>query len=419
MANSAQHQGSISNPIFRPATAALAIVIVFGLAMFAQSAQAQTFRVLHSFTGKADGGNPLSALTIDKAGNLYGTASTGGVLYGTVFRLKLKGSNWIFDLLYSFTGGIDASDPSGGVIFGPDGSLYGTTTYGGTGEGGAVFNLRPSATACKSVLCPWTETVLYSFQRGADGSNPGYGDLLFDQQGNIYGTTIFGGGRDGGVVYQLSPSGSGWTESVLHSFGGGSEGSGPYNGVIFDNAGNLYGTLSDGGPSDAGLVFQLVSSMGWTANILYPFARQGDGSTPRAGLIFDPSGNLYGATTVGGTGNGGTVFELSPTGDWTFSLLYSFTARGLGCGPAGTLVMDQAGSLFGTTMCNGTHGQGNIFKLTRTSGTWTYTSLYDFTGGNDGGAPTNSVSLDANGNLYGTASQGGANGYGVVWEITP
>jgi uncharacterized repeat protein (TIGR03803 family) len=416
----------------RPQSAALAIMlmllflifVLLFMAVTAQTAQAQTFKVLHSFTGGVDGSNPWAGLIMDKAGNLYGT--TTGVAIGDggkVFRLSKKGSGWVFTPLYSFRGGNDGAFPEARVIFGPDGSLYGTTSEGG-GDScsaygcGTVFNLRPPAHASPNVLGGWAETVLYRFSGGTDGANPAFGDLIFDNAGSLYGTTL-NGGVDWGTVFQLTPSGSGWTKSVLYTFSGGSDGAGPYAGLIFDNAGNLYGTTVVGGTYGAGTVFQLMpSGSGWTENVLYSFQGGDDGGLPIAGLIFDQSGNLYGATINGGTGGGGTVFELTSSGgSWTYSLLYSFTG-GTQCGPWGTLVMDRAGNLYGTTQCDGAYGQGSVFKLTPSDDTWMYTSLHDFAG-SDGGASLGNVIFDANGNLYGTATSGGSHGYGVVWEITP
>ena len=400
--------------------AAVALVIVLILPIVATpAAQAQTFNVIHTFTGGGDGANPFAGVTLDAAGNLYGT--TDG---GTVYKLTRKGSGWTLNVLYTFNGS-NGANPDARVIFGPNGTLYGTTTNGGTHGYGTVFNLGPFPSACKSALCPWMETVLYSFQGSPnDGANPGNGDVLFDQAGNIYGTTFTGGADNWGAVYELTPSGSGWQESVLHSFSF-SDGAFPSAGVISDNAGNLYGTTDAGGSSTYGTVFELMHSS-WTENLLYNFQNGNDGLNPNAGLIFDHSGNLYGATRGGGSGGGGTVFKLTPSGgSWTYSLVYSFIGNAGGyCGPIGSLVMDGAGNLYGTTNCDGANGLGSVFKLTPSGNSWTYASLHDFTGGSDGESPYCSVAFDSNGNLYGTAFYGGdlncrGTGCGVVWEITP
>ncbi len=398
----------------KAAMAALAATFaVATTAIGPQPAQAQTYSVIYNFTDGADGGYPEAGLTIDRGGNLYGTTNAGGVGYGGVFKLAHKGSGWTFNPLYNFEGGIDGAGTYSRVVFGPDGSLYGVT-FGTDGGNGTVFKLQPPVTACKSVLCPWKETVLYRFTGGSDGANP-EGDLTFDQAGNIYGATQ-GGGYGYGVVYELTASNGGWTESVLHYFERTTDGVFPAAGVVLDKSGNLYGTTAYGSPHGLGVVYQLTpSGAGWSENLLYTFLGGSDGGVPLAGLSFDNSGNLYGATSQDGTGGGGAAFELTPAnGGWSFSVLYSFA----GCGPEASLVFDQAGNLYGTTPCGGANGEGAAFKLTPSSGAWTYTSLHDFDG-TDGAFPVSNVVFDVNGNLYGTASEGGANNAGVVFEITP
>lgn len=273
--------------------------------------------------------------------------------------------------------------------------------------------------------------MLYSFTGPPDGAAPGYGDLIFDHAGNIYGTTEgggsgCGGGHGCGTVYELTPSGGGWTEKILYNFSGiDGDGATPVSGVIFDDVGNLYGTTSGaGGTGAAGTVYELSpSGGGWTETVLYSF-HGSDGAQPFAGLTLDSSGNLYGATTDGGSGGGGTVFELIPSGgNWTLKTLYSFTGNDY-CGPVNTLVMDKAGALYGTTTCDGAYGYGSAFKLTPSAeGEWTRTDLHDFCAGGypcpDGATTIGSVVFDNNGNLYGTAADGGTQGVGVVWKITP
>jgi len=399
------------------AVAALAIVIMM-IVVASQPAQAQTFQVIHNFGG-SDGKYPYAGVTLDKAGNLYGTTHNGGNGFlspGTIYKMQRNGSSWTFSSLYSFTGsGNDGELPESRVIFGPNGSLYGTAY--------AVLNLGPQLTICFHAPCPWTESVLYLFHGQNDGSEPS-GDLIFDLAGNIYGTAQYGGLHEGpcsgpgcGVVYELTRSGVGWTESILHGFTG-SDGYVPTSGVIADGAGNLYGTAVQGGPTDYGTVFELSpSGGGWTFKVLYNFQGAGDGGYPRSGLIFDTSGNLYGATSYGGAGGGGTVYKMSPSGDeWSLSTLYSFSGQG----PYASLTMDPSGSLYGTTYSDGAYGYGSVFKLTPSGGGWTYTSLHDFPAtGSNGEFPVSNVVWDANGNLYGTASSGGSQGFGVVWEITP
>jgi uncharacterized repeat protein (TIGR03803 family) len=401
------------------ATTALAFAFALTFATI-PAAQAQTYTVLHNFTNGADGEYPTGSLVMDAAGNLYGIASGG------VFKLAHNGGGWILSRLYTFQGVLlgDGQNPTG-VIVGPDGSLYGTTANGGLSGSpcpaqgcGTVFRLTPPATFCKAVFCPWTETVLYRFAGSPDGSEPGIQLLVFDSAGNLYGTTFVGGSTGNGTVWELTPSNGTWTERILYSFAGGSDAAQPFSGVIFDSAGDLYGGSDYGGTYGLGAIYRLTpSGSGWTETVLHSFQLT-EGKYPQSGLIFDKVGNLYGGTLRGGPHNGGTVFQLTPSnGGWTFSLPFSFQGTG---GPLCSLVVDAEGNLYGTTNGDGYYGRGSIFKLTPGSGGWTYTSLHDFTGGGDGGDPWgNSVGFDANGNFYGTTVEGGAYGAGVVWEVTP
>jgi|SRR5271167_4589392 len=410
---------------------ALALALFCVLTMVAtQSSQAQTFTVLHSLNGLQDGYYPIAGVTVARNGDLYGTTQysglAGGNCYlgcGTVFRLARKGSGWIFTTLYSFTGGTDGGNSYARVIFGPDGSLYGTTSEGS----GTVFNLKPPPHATANVLGGWTETVLYRFNGGADGATPEGADLVFDQAGNLYGTTNGGGTGNCqggcGTVYKLSPSNGGWTERVIHTFTTqGGDGQRPWGGVIFDQSGDLYGTSTNGGAHGAyGTIYELIpAGLTWTERILYSFQGKDDGEFPFAGLIFDQAGNLYGTTCCGGSDGVGTVYEFTPSSG-TFSVLYgNFGGYG---GLDGSLVMDAAGNLYGTTQSGGAYNFGSVFKLTHGSGGWTYTSLHDFCAGgwpcSDGALPHGGVALDAQANLYGTTAEGGTSYSGVIWEITP
>jgi uncharacterized repeat protein (TIGR03803 family) len=407
--------------------AAIVSIRVFPMPM----AQAQTFSVIHTFTGGADGADPVAGLTLDRAGNLYGTASQGGNGgNGTVFKVRSTSGGWIFQRLYAFSGP-DGANPAGHLVFGPDGALYGNTEYGGnscvSGGCGTVFKLTPSASFCASLSCPWRETVLYGFVGGNMGLEP-MGDLVFDGQGNIYGTTSMlrglscaAGGLDCGTVYELSPTDGGWVHNVLATFLD-SPGPGYYilqdlaGGVVRDSAGNLYGAvaLSPGPPyTPAGYLFKMTESSGvWTVNMIHDFE---DGCAPQAGPILDGAGHLYGTTPCGGAGGGGTVYEVNTDGS-DFHVIYGFS--GSNGGPDDNLVMDSAGNLYGATFSEGAYQYGSVFELSPSSNGWIYTDLYNFTGGSDGGNPSGSLALDANGNLYGTTTSGGT-GYGVVWEITP
>jgi uncharacterized repeat protein (TIGR03803 family) len=269
---------------------ALAVAIAFSLPIIAtQSAQAQSFNVIYRFTGHESAANPVAGLAIDRGGNLYGTSAWGGTYgHGTVFELKRPSSGFVFSPLYSFAGGNDGAFPLARVVIGANGTLYGTTAVGGSGEGGTVYNLRPSPKVCVSALCPWIETVLYRFTGGNDGRNPWAG-VVFDQSGNLYGATSNGDSAGAGVVYELMPFHGGWTDQVLYTFTGGQDGENPLATLTLDNAGNLYGTTNVGGTPGCGdfgcgTVYELTpSGSGWTEHILYKFQGGSDGDQPYAG----------------------------------------------------------------------------------------------------------------------------------------
>ena len=341
---------------------------------------------------------------------------------GIVFQLKHKNSGWTLNPLYTFQLN-DGALPLARVVFGPGGLLYGTTSLGGALTDckllnwlgcGVIFALQPPATACKSALCPWSQARLHLVGMQGDGNWTCRGDLVFDASNNAYTVNI-------GGVYQLTPSGKGWTATYLYNLypQGGFYFQNPAGCVVVDAAGNLYGTGQSGpgapGDGNGGGVYELTpSSPPWQLTYLYINTL---GGVTQAGVVRDSAGNLYGTTNAGGQYGGGTVFEVSPSnGGWTSSILYNFSGS---LGSYADLVLDAAGNLYGTTVQDGAYGQGNVFKLTPSNGQWIYTSLHDFTGGADGGAPYGQVTLDANGNLYGTATVGGANNKGVVWEMTP
>jgi len=446
MAHPMQHRKWTGEVDLRMTVASMAVAILL-IVMAWQPIEAQTFATLHGFSGP-DGATPTAGLTMDAAGDLYGTTQYGGTAgYGSVFKLVHTGSTWILHQLYSFpsiySGRNDGAEPYAGVTIGPDGNLYGTNTLGsGRSNYGTVFKLSPPASVCKSTMCPWTETILYRFSGGSDGGYP-YGPVVFDSVGNLYGTTESGGMTCGqnftcGVVFKLTRSGSGWTETVLHAFLNSPDGAIPASGLVFDQAGDIYGTTSGGGTglncesNGCGTVFQLMpSGSGWTENVFHSFTySNNDGAVPQGGLISDSSGSLYGTTVFSPNNNGnGTVFELTPSGgQWTYTLLSSLPEMFFGItGPFGSLVMDATGNLYGTTIGSGDaygsglcqYGCGTVFKLTPSAGAWTFSLLYEFAGGADGAHPYDGGILDRNGNLYGTASTAGARGDGVVFEITP
>ncbi len=401
---------------------AFAVALLLTLALLAVPlAPAQSFSVVHNFTG-GNGGVPYNGLIAVGSGgggsnnstshskkgtSFYGTTSTGGANgYGVLFSLTPSGTETI---VHNFAGGADGANPWGLLITDKASNLYGTTTAGGTSNTGTVFEVSGT-----------TETVLYSFAGGRDGAAPEAG-LVMDAAGNLYGTTSAGGSSGNGTVFELvapKTKGGQWTESVLYSFGTGTDGSAPVGGVSFDSAGNLYGTTSAGGNAGYGIVFQLVAGS-WNENILHNFQNGNDGSVPYAGLISDASGNFYGATTQGGSGGGGTVFELTSSGGtWTFNTVYGVSGWGIS-GTFRNLVLDGAGNLYGTTHCDGSYNAGTVFQLKPSSGgKWTYNQLYTFTGGSDGQYSVSNLVLNQN-KLYGTTLYGGSNGNGVVYEVTP
>lgn len=410
-----------------------AILVTFLLASIvaALPARAQRFKVLHTFHGP-NGNSPAGVLTRDPAGNLYGTTEAGGTGKcgnygcGTAFKLNKSGKQvW----LHSFNVN-DGEEPISGLIRDAKGSLFGTTTYGGINKCdsgcGTVFELDSGG----------RETVLQKIKGQSEGYSP-ESLLVRDGAGNLYGTAFLGGLYGYGVIFKVSKSGK---ETVLYSFSGGSDGCIPGPGVIADKAGNLFGVTAQGGSGFCdqgyGVVFELDTT--GTLTVLHTFG-PGDGEYPGSVLLFDPAGDLYGTTEGGGNsecgGTGcGVVFKLSPQqgGSWTETVLYVFCSLS-GCADgeqpiSGPLVRDSRGNLYGTTYFGGTSrncsgaGCGTVFELDSGG---SETVLYSFTNGVDGATPRPGLTMDAAGNLYGVAQYGGdgscnpPNGCGVVFKITP
>jgi uncharacterized repeat protein (TIGR03803 family) len=349
--------------------------------------------VLYSFTGGADGANPYAGVVRDSAGNLYGTTYQGGTGHGVVYKLNTAGQETV---LYNFTGGDDGGGPNG-VILDSAGNLYGTTVAGGTAGVGVVYELDTAR----------QETVLYSFTGGTDGSYPHAG-VIRDSAGNLYGTTEYGGSTacsflGCGVVYKVDTAGQ---ETVLYSFTGGLDGVNPEAGVIRDSSGNLYGTTF------FGVAYELDTANQLT--VLYSFIGGADGGFPEAaGVIRDSAGNLYGTTFTGGAANAGVVYKLDTAGQET--VLYGFPSSADGSFTEAGVIRDSAGNLYGTTPSGGASNAGVVYELAATG---RETVLYTFTGGTDGGNPAGGLIRDSAGNLYGTASDGGAGyGAGVVYKV--
>ena len=342
-------------------------------------------------------------------------------------------------VLYTFEGTPDGSIPNS-LIADRAGNLYGTTRFGGdpTCDCGTVFELSAPATTGGA----WTESVLYAFRGGKqDGANPD--GLVFDKLGNLYGITELG--AHDGTVYELTPpatAGGAWTESVIFSFPSNLGGGQPAGKLTFDAAGNLYGAATLGGTGAAcfsvvakcGVVFRLAPPANpgepWGETVLHNFGFDAnDGQGPAGGLILDRSGALYGTTFRGGSNNNGTFFQLVRTnGVWTENILYNFA--GSEGTPQGNLIVDGSGNLYGTTSSGGitkcdTFGCGIVFELSPPAASgdpWTETTLYSFRNGSDGGLPNAALVLDKAGDLFGTAATGGLkapNGGGTVFELSP
>lgn len=301
--------------------------------------------VLYRFTGGSDGGNPYAGVIRDSAANLYGTTFYGGSSNaGAIYRIDPNGHEAV---LYSFTGGNDGRYPFGGVVRDSAGNLYGTTYIGGASGNGVVYKLDPSGNLA----------VLHNFSGGTDGMWP-FAGVVLDTSGNLYGTARNGGSGFGGIVYRLDPAGN---ETVLHNFsGGGVDGWGPQSGVILDADGNLYGTTSYGGTTNNGGSVFKVDPAGM-ATLLYSFTAGADGGHPNGGLVRDAAGTLYGTTLAGGAANQGVVFKLDAAGVET--VLYNFTGAADGGAPYAGVMLDKAGQLYGTTYAGGGANAGVVFKL--------------------------------------------------------
>lgn len=393
-------------------------------------ASAQQEALLHNFGKSGAGAFPYSGLVRDSAGNFYG-ATVGGGTYsqGTVYELTLQATGgWKERVLHSFSNnGIDGYEPYGGLTIDAFGNLFGAARLGGPYDDGMIYELTPNGDGS------WTEKVVHTFNF-VDGAVP-YSSLIFDPSGNLYGTAYEGGSRGEGTVFELTFTNGQWAEKVLHNFGISPDGSNPYGNLIFDSAGNLYGTTSYGGTGTnctfggCGVVFEMKPTPGgnWVESVLHTFNNDGaDGFYPTAGLTIDSSGNLYGTTSYGGSGTNcghgcGTAFELrpAPNGTWSETILHSFADTTIDGGVVtGGLVMDHGGKLYGTTSVGGPSNYGIVFELTQSAGTWSETILNDFNGTN-GNGPNAAVTLDSFGNLYGTTVNGGSEGGGVVFEVKP
>jgi len=408
----------------------LTAIVIVAITMLGARAVAQQEVVLHNFGANSkDGIGPTGTLISDSAGNLYGTTTAGGAYGGgTVFEFMPKtGGGWTQKVLHNFNpNSVDGQAPLDGLIFDASGNLYGTTEFGGPADQGTVFELLPQTGG------GWAEKQLHTFSYlNNDGVNP-FAGLVLDGTGNLYGMTPFGGtDAQCGTVFELTPRAGGiWAETLLLNFSG-AKGCTPFGGLTLDTAGNLYGTTLTGGPhgSTYGVVFELTPQAGggWAETVLNNFNNTGtDCCYPYSALTFDSAGNLYGATegnfSTGIVGTGGTVFELKPTtgGTWIERVLYTFSDNG-DYDPVAGVIFDPSGNLYGTTYNGGAYGYGAVYELRPTTGgRWTEKVLHSFNAnGTDGQYPYAGLILDSSGNLYGTTFEGGLYGGGVLFAIKP
>jgi hypothetical protein len=457
------------NRKYRAVSAVLTVILAIASAASAEWKE----KVLYSFQGVPDGAVPAGGVVFDKAGNLYGATTDGGSSScdgpgqcGTVYKLAppaSKGGAWTETVLYTFKGHAqnDGATPEGGLVIDEAGNLYGTTGYGGSGTClllggpvgcGTVYELSPPAKRGD----PWTETVLHSFQGGKDGYVAS-GDLVFDEAGNLYGATLFGGGKGTtcdslyggqcGTIFKVTPpkTGGKWTEKVLHRFGGiamgkqDGDGAVPNGGLVLDIKGSIYGTTYIGGYNcshnsnqGCGTIFELKpptkSAGAWTEKLIHAFKAGSDGGEPNGNLIFDNSGALYGTAGGGPSGDAGIVFRFmkNKVGAWQEAVLYGFDWKN-GADPLAGLIFGSGGDLYGTTY-TGSPVSGTVFRLRppgKAGGPWSFTLLYGFNGSPDGAQPAAGLVFDKAGHVYSTTLYGGTGqscgygGCGAVFKVSP
>lgn len=400
------------------------------LAATAEPSTAQTaFEVLHVFNKTGDGQQPMAGVQADSAGNLFGSAEFGGSHgFGAIFMLKRPPAGkttWTEKVIFSFGDGNDGGFPGSPLSVAHNDDLLSSTLMGGTANHGTIFRLIPST----NPLAPWTEKVPVNFQgqSAGDGDGP-LGPLSVEQNGTIFGTTSSGGTSNCGTAYQITPASNGGTvkESVIFNFTCGADGGRPQIGVIADAKGNLFGTTETNGVFNNGVVFQLTppsdGSSDFQETTILAF-NVTDGAQPVANLL-GFNGSLYGVTFQGGQFGQGVVFQLMPPAQagrsWTEVVLHSFSGGTDGGEPQTGIVPDGSGGFFGTASQGGATGNGNFFHLVppaEQGGTWTLTPLHQFAGGNDGSVPSGELLKRGNA-VFGT-TQGGVNGPATVYKIIP
>jgi uncharacterized repeat protein (TIGR03803 family) len=407
--------------------------VIGSLLFFAENAMANgpQEHTLYTFSGKSHGGGPfeMDGLIADQAGNLYGTARGGGQEGGgVVFELtppSAAGGRWIETALYSFPSHGDGDFPMGGLTFDAAGNLYGTTAYGGTPGNGSVFELSPPAIPGGA----WTETTLHHFAGGSDGEVPVSGVVL-DSNGNVYGTTYYGGTANAGTIFELSPpavQGGAWTETLLHTFTESHStypgGAYPNGGLLLSPQGALLGTTNGGGANSYGVVFKLdppgAGQTTWREEILHSFTGGSDGASPFGDLALASGGGFYGVATTGGSNSYGTIYQMTPPAEsgssWTETTAYTFSGGGSDAYPVSVLL--HSGNLYGTTEGYDINYYGEVFELTLQSGVWVETIIHQFAN-TDGDYPAARLTFNNN-KFYGTTLMGGANQQGVFFEVIP
>ncbi len=325
--------------------------------------------VLYNFTGGADGGQPYKGVTLDSQGNLYGTAVVGGSGgkcpesgCGVVYKLTRSGGNWIQNVIYDFTGGNDGYGPGSGLTFDTSGNLYGMTPVGGSYGQGVIFQLHPLPSDS------WEFNLIHTFTGGNDGGTGSAGRLILDAAGSLYGVATVGGAHGKGTAFKLAlTSGGSWNFQTIYAFKGQPDAGFPYGGLAFDAKGNLYGTTYYDGANNLGSIYQLIPLNGaWSEKVLYSFKGGADGSSSISNVVFDAAGNLYGTTSEGGAAcSCGTIFKLTHgvNGNWHESVARRFQGTPDAGFAYNGMVSDSAGSFYGATVHGGSSNDGTIYKF--------------------------------------------------------
>jgi uncharacterized repeat protein (TIGR03803 family) len=327
--------------------------------------------VLYNFDCFSTGKNPYGGVILDSSGNLYGTTVAGGSGgqctgdgCGVVYELTQSGDTWNETVLYNFTGGDDGFGPGSALVMDKAGKLYGTAPDGGAFAAGVVYQLAPNNGQ-------WQQTVIHPFTGGDDGAVGSLGPLLLDATGSLNGVTEIGGKFGAGVAFKLTPTGNTWNFTTLYAFQGQPDAGFPYGGLIADAQGRLFGTTYFGGTSGLGSVFEISAGATvlilWKESVLYSFQGGSDASLPTSSLVFDAAGNLYGTSSTGGNPSCdcGTIFKLAPrSGGWDESILHIFGGSGDGYSPSYGLTPDGKGNYFGVTPVGGIYGQGAVYQIT-------------------------------------------------------